>query len=298
MGTYDYNNHNRSRSIRSKISEITPDRWVELVIALAVVIFAALQYRSSQSTTEQTNQLIAAAKVSAYAATQNVQASRNFSESARGINQGVSNAVDKLNLQAATTQDLVEQTVTQAKATNALAMEAGRSADASDAANKQSATFFAQQNRPWVGLDGDLSIDSNTFENTGYFLRTSYKIKNFGNSPALNVSIWLTEIAEEGAGDIYARTRTEVEKACASSTAIMSAYNYNTGDVSLPSGSKPTTWTFSQFPPFPEKMIISGCIVYRDTGGNLHHTQLCYWAHPGASLKSERSGSCWFQKAD
>jgi hypothetical protein len=90
------------------------------VIAGAVVIFAALQYRSSKSTSEQTNQLIGAAKVSAYAAQQNALAAGNFANSARSINQGIGEAVDKLNLQAANTQNLVEQAVAQAKATNEL----------------------------------------------------------------------------------------------------------------------------------------------------------------------------------
>jgi hypothetical protein len=110
LGTDDHNNHNRIRSIRGKISEITPDRWAELGIALAVVIFAALQYRSSQSITGQTDQLIAAAKVSAYAATQNVQASTNFAESARSINSGIGDAVDRLNRQATQTTNLATST--------------------------------------------------------------------------------------------------------------------------------------------------------------------------------------------
>src|ERR1700733_6574058 len=90
----------------------------------------------------------------------------------------------------------------------------------SDAANKQSADFFVKQNRPWVGLDGGLSIDSNGPEGNSYYLRTSYKLKNFGNSPALHIIIWFAQISEEA--DSYSRTKIEIDKACSSAEQIIS----------------------------------------------------------------------------
>jgi hypothetical protein len=135
LGIFEYNSRHRSKSFRNKIREITPDRWVELLIAFAVVVFACLQYRSSQSTTLQTNQLIKAANISAAAAEQNVQASQNFADSAKKINKGIADAVVKLNLQAATTNRLAEQTSVQARAatvaseTAKRALEAGLSRD-------------------------------------------------------------------------------------------------------------------------------------------------------------------------
>jgi hypothetical protein len=179
LGTYDYNDHNRSRSIRRKISEITPDRWVELIIALAVVIFAALQYRSSQSTSEQTNQLIAAAKVSAYAAKDNVQASRNFAESARGINRGISDAVDKLNLQAGALTDSSIQARILAKQTQRLAEDTEHGLRVTERAYIGFVTIKG------ISPGGGPFYPDVVFSNVGKTAATHVRAHVFGNEGAL-----------------------------------------------------------------------------------------------------------------
>jgi hypothetical protein len=96
-----------------------PDRHIELVLSLAIAFFAATQLftscRNNDSTSQQTDQLISAAKISAYSATQNVQASRNFADSARSINQGIGEAVDKLGVQAGAANNMAETATIQAE---------------------------------------------------------------------------------------------------------------------------------------------------------------------------------------
>lgn len=123
----------KTRYFFKKLLRVGPDRAVELGIAIVVVIFSGSQLyitvANARGNTDQTNQLIAASKFNAYAADQNAQASRNFAESARGINQGVNDAVGRLQAQANNTQKLAENASRQADATRALADEAQRQAD-------------------------------------------------------------------------------------------------------------------------------------------------------------------------
>ena len=92
-----------------------PDRVAELIFAGAVVLFAFLGWRSSKSSSTQTDQLISAAKFQAYASKQNANAAGDFAASSRNINQGIGEAVAKLNIQAQATSDVADATEIQAK---------------------------------------------------------------------------------------------------------------------------------------------------------------------------------------
>jgi hypothetical protein len=190
---------------------------------------------------------------------------------------------------------IANEATVQAKATDDLAKQATRSADLSDKANAQAAAFFTRQNRPWVGFEQDLNIDSNGIEGVGHVLRTSYKEKNFGNAPALNAILGL-EIIPDNNGNIYAETKAAVQRQCDASDRILT--NYSTGDTLLPQSTRPSTWAFGQHDDFPKHIIVAGCIAYRDESKIVHHTQLCYWVHFGEKIKADQLGSCWFQSAD
>ena len=73
------------------------DRKVELILAGAIVAFAIIQmvnaHYANQASSQQTEQLIAAAKISALAANKNALAAASFADSARKINSGVNDAV-------------------------------------------------------------------------------------------------------------------------------------------------------------------------------------------------------------
>src|ERR1700683_4233969 len=69
-----------------KLTREGPDRHIELLLAFVIALFAFMQWHTaknnSESATQQMGQLIAAAKISAYAARQNVIAAQAFAISA------------------------------------------------------------------------------------------------------------------------------------------------------------------------------------------------------------------------
>ena len=130
----------RARYFFLRLRRASPDRIIELIFALVIVIFTIMQYGNTKannsSTTQQTDQLIAAGKYSAYAANQNAQASRSFAESASAISKGVDDAVSRLQAQALATE----------LASESSNLNARRALDAAiDTAH--------QQQRAWIGID-------------------------------------------------------------------------------------------------------------------------------------------------
>ncbi len=111
---------------------VSIDRKIELGLALAIAIFAFAQvwvaWDTAKGNTAQTEQLISAAKISSYAAQQNVRAASDFAGSAKSINQGIGHAVDRLNLQAEATAELARTAISQSNAAGILASAASKSA--------------------------------------------------------------------------------------------------------------------------------------------------------------------------
>jgi hypothetical protein len=148
-----------------------PDRHIELGLSLAIAFFALSQLitscRNNDSTTRQTDQLISAAKISAYSASESLQASRNFADSARSINEGVRNAVTELNRQAEIT-------------------EHARETSASFSQQSLQATIdnFHEDQRAWVGIAGNGHISTSIVD--GSPLKVHIDFQNFGKTPAFN----------------------------------------------------------------------------------------------------------------
>jgi hypothetical protein len=59
--------------------------------------------------------------------------------------------------------------------TNELGRAAKRAASASEVANKQATSLFRLQNRPWVGINGDVVLDDLSTANAIFRLKLSYK---------------------------------------------------------------------------------------------------------------------------
>lgn len=211
------------------LAKISPDRQVELVIALFVAAFALFQWRTTSSNnnsnTLQTSQLISAGELNARAALDSSQASQNFANSARGINQGVNEAVEKLQSQARYTEELAEEALQQSAATRTLANEAGRQADAGKAqaeaskviaerttaqaeatnrlatAAEKSATASAQQlatlqrqlevsQRAWITITSVKAVVLKTFdEGNGIAINPVITYQNVGNLPAVQIHV-------------------------------------------------------------------------------------------------------------
>ncbi|MGO9937923.1 MAG: hypothetical protein ACLPH3_09660 [Terracidiphilus sp.] len=174
-----------------------PDRHIELFFALVIAVFAIIQWvtvsSNNASTTEQTNQLIAAAKISAQAAKDNVLAAQSFAATAGKINQGMNNAVDRLNAQAASTSDVADAAAAQANSAAAQANASKTIAEATQqsAATAQESLYWEQ--RPWIGVQ-NIPVSPSTIrqgENPLQGFQTV--VRNFGRTPALR---WRKECAE------------------------------------------------------------------------------------------------------
>ena len=164
----------------TRLLRVSPDRAIELGIGIVVLIFTGSQLyitvENNKGSTEQTNQLIAAAKFSGYAADQNVQASRNFAESARGINQGVNDAVGRLQAQA-----------------NATEFARETSEELSQRTLEATVRNFNRAQRPWITIESidPRDVQKNSlyrgYHGIGVISAAKVRMRNTGLSPAIGV---------------------------------------------------------------------------------------------------------------
>jgi hypothetical protein len=170
--------------------------------------------------------------------------------------------------------------------------ETKRTNDLTQQALEDERTHFNQSQRPWVGMAEDVTLLQNS-ESGGIFkFVVGYKLRNFGSFPALNTVVALN--SPIGDANNYGLVKTRVNDSCKLAESLVP----QTGDLLLPGGEKPDTWTYTDKKAWPTKFVIPGCIVYRNPGGAVHHTQLCYWINFQETPKSTRFGTCWFQSAD
>ncbi len=273
---------NEGPKIEYKRSDhIGTGKIIELILAFAIAICASLQLvttlSNNSNTTEQTNQLIAAAKINAYAAQQSALAAGNFANSAQHINQGISDAVDKLNLQAANTQDLVQQAIVQSAATNNLATSAAGSAET---ASKQ-LTITQTSQRPWVGID-----DPSDMEPNGRGIKFALRLINYGQLPATeipNKSSFALIHARGGGLELFDRYSVcpQRDKATGSNLEhprgnVDIVFPGITAGVSQKADAEPTP--FDPNPTISESYnILLGCIAYSSSLGGSYRTRVIYY---------------------
>jgi hypothetical protein len=146
---------------------------IELVLAFCIAFFALLQWvttlSNNASTSNQTGQLISAAKINAYASQQNALAAGNFANSASGINQGVNSAVVRLQEQA----NAVELSRETSEAQSAKSLDA-------------TVTSFQLDQRAWLGLE-PVQADMSTLGGNFALKNIVLSLKNTGKTPALHV---------------------------------------------------------------------------------------------------------------
>ena len=187
----------RTRHFFYKLWRISPDRAVELVLVVLALCFTWAQmhmtYRNNQGNTEQTNQLIGAAKYNAYAADRSAQASQNFASSAQGINNGVQDAVGRLQAQARGTQAIAEASAAQATASRAIADEAATQASAARELARTAQQQLRAAERPWiktvVRLRPDEAHPSGVWVDEYKAVHVQYQViaQNVGTYPAIKV---------------------------------------------------------------------------------------------------------------
>jgi hypothetical protein len=149
------------------------------------------------------------------------------------------------------------------------------------------------ENRPWVGVKGDVALSSLTISDDIFRLVASYDLKNFGNTPASNTIVSFGTPMETEQN--LAAIRTGVDSSCQSAEDLV---RMETGDLLLPSSEKPDTMTWTYKHVYKAKFIVPGCVAYRDKRKVMHHTRLCYWINLSENPVSKTFGTCWFQSAD
>jgi hypothetical protein len=201
---------------------LTKDRRIELGLAAAIVFLALAQLivliSNNNSTTQQADRLIDAARYGAYASDRNAQAAQSFAGSAQKINQGINNAADRLGAQAlanqqaadaatwaleqnqrqfeiisASNEERFNRTLNQMMAqTTAQQGAVSASNAATDRSIKESERILAAQNRPWIGVT-ILRVEPEEFTNPEskwphIRFNIHYALHNYGSSPAVRIA--------------------------------------------------------------------------------------------------------------
>jgi hypothetical protein len=129
--------------------------------------FSCQQLKLTQGTFEELKKGGSDTHDLAEAAKRQAETSRAIAEAARA--------------QVESSKAIAERALAQAKATNDIASQARRSANTAEQA-------LGLQARPWVGLDGSVTIESIGVVSTqGFEVKFTYTVKNFGSVPALYV---------------------------------------------------------------------------------------------------------------
>jgi hypothetical protein len=151
------------------------------------------------------------------------------------------------------------------------------------------------EKRPWVGFSSDISLDQFSADNSGLRVKLSYRIKNFGDTPASNTLVWMSGLIPDESGDAYHIVDTKLAKTCASAEHFM---YYHSGDLLLPSVEQPKEQSLSEEGTGLGKIVVPGCIVYRDVAGTAHHTRFCYSVDLAANPRPKVFATCYLQSAD
>jgi hypothetical protein len=180
--------------------------------------------------------------------------------------------------QADRTKDIADRALAQATATNKLAQEAKRSADATFVANKIAVEAMRQSQRPWIGPDikmpvatGPLTIDQRGMIMTNYQMTAI----NYGNYGANNINFWAQLYIAQDITTIWARAKYACD---------VSTQNPNLGRIMFPGQERimSNAWPAMAMdvirnnkanPPYNEfQAYLLTCIGYRDQFHLPHHT--------------------------
>jgi hypothetical protein len=182
-------------------------------------------------------------------------------------------------------------------------------ARASEKANKQTVDLFKLRNRPWVGVEGDVTFDEENIAWVGEQghtavrkmaaedrlpIRVLYHLRNSGEGPALNTTLVIQPIIFSQSGSDESQINVMIQKACQIAEQRITQRN---GDLLLPGGRQTVPYQFEEWD--STKFVFTpGCIVYRDVDGGLHHTRICHAAAMFVTPKPKILESCQDQSAD
>lgn len=112
---------------------------------------------------------------------------RSADWSQKSTQQAMGNEVRQMDAQVLASKAIAQQSTIQAGETKRLA-------DLAKSSNEQAMRNFETLSRPWVGLEGNVSVSRSQSANGADKLVLNYTLKNFGAYPALNTIMWLTLI--------------------------------------------------------------------------------------------------------
>lgn len=146
--------------------------------------------------------------------------------------------------------------------------------------------------RPWVGIEGDIAVLSTdeaplTGKTATQFVNIDsirYRLKNFGNSPALEVVTTMDPLMErwDYSHEQTAQLDGIYDELCQKADSL--AYDL-TRNPRLPIGDSLFPGVVANQKEAPKRLVIGanrqmpveilGCIKYKDGFGGLHHTRFC-----------------------
>lgn len=262
--------------------------WTDMAIVFltfGIVLMAYLQIRVMQESGKQTDKLIKAANINAYSAKKSAEAAMSFAATASEINNGISHAVDKLNLQA-----------------KSMEKSAGAAVQTAQSTKNQ----LEKGERPWVGVSGQLQVIGPIHADASK-VNFYYNLTNVGKSVALGVSsaIWV-DGGIPGFNLMHSDHCERMASATRQSIALWRQWLKHGGPQ--PGGVTPKTGTtifpggieYSLMPPQegapnrPEENVYAlVCTVYYDQFDNVHLTQdmFCFTSQ-SQKLKDEGEMLC------
>jgi len=180
--------------------------------------------------------------------------------------------------QADRTKDMADRALAQANATNKLALEAKRSADANSAANKIAVDAMRQSQRPWIGPDvktpvvtGPLIVDQRGMISTNYQMTAI----NYGSFGANNINFWAQLYVAQDIATIWDRAKYACSVASQNSTMgrIMFPGQETLMTNAWPALAMDVIRNAKATPPQKEfQVYLLTCIGYRDQFSIPHHT--------------------------
>ncbi|MGD0580597.1 MAG: hypothetical protein ABSC08_16925 [Bryobacteraceae bacterium] len=255
-------------------------RWARTAVVMSFVaaVFVCLQWVEMHSSGTDTHDLAVQSGKQADAASKQAERMKDLAE--------------RMKDQADRTKTIADQAVVQAKAANDLARASNRSASASESANRQAIGFFRLQNRPWVGVDGEVAFDNDSFPK-----QVTYNLRNFGDGPALNTFMMIETMTFPTYGvEEAAKVEPMIDKQCR--IAERDALPRKAGDLLLKTGKKIQSWGIGERE-IKGDLVIAGCIVYWDTDGAVHRTRTCHIiGFPASGPPPKTMDTCWFQSAN
>jgi hypothetical protein len=283
--TTEYKEANASNSAHKRSRKLpkTP-KWIEAACAVLLVFITGFY------TFYAARQANASKKAAQAALSAAVTANQTLKEIQKGSADTHELAIQAKN-QADRTKDVADKTLSLTMATNTLAEQTKRAANAAQGASKVASESFALIQRPWVGVDLTnspilaLTPEPNVADRLG--LMATFTLRNYGLAPALKISTFAV------AASTFEKTAEASNSACGAADVwfeqkekgyMESTLNQKVGFTLFPGQTFPISYSSAVEKNFADLWLM-GCIVYADVFGKKHKTKFCELGFPDGSSR-------------